>query len=105
MREPEAGITSESRHGWWQWGVTILFLLWQVAFQFAYGFFAEPIQAEFSLTAAEAAAVSSVYLLAYGLMQVPAGLLLDRFTAVAYPPSMVDLEQLEQSNFYFFKAR
>lgn len=66
---------------WWPWCVAVLFLLWQVDFQFAYGFFAESIQQEFRLTAFETAAISLAYLLAYGLMQLPAGLLLDRFGA------------------------
>ena len=65
---------------WWPWGVTVLFVLWQVDFQFIYGFVAEPIQKELNLTASQAAAISSVYLLSYGLMQLPAGWLLDRLS-------------------------
>ncbi|MDG2271038.1 MAG: MFS transporter, partial [Halioglobus sp.] len=76
---------SECRPGnfraWWPWCAAVLFLLWQVDFQFAYGFFAESIQHEFTLTAFETASISLAYLLAYGLMQLPAGLLLDRFGA------------------------
>ncbi len=66
---------------WWPWCAAVLFLLWQVDFQFAYGFFAESIQQELRLTAFETAAISLAYLLSYGLMQLPAGLLLDRFGA------------------------
>ncbi len=66
---------------WWPWWIAVLFLLWQVDFQFAYSFFAESIQKEFHLTAFETAAISLAYLLAYGLMQLPAGILLDRLFA------------------------
>ena len=65
--------------GWWAWAATILFVLWQVDFQFAYGFVADGIQRELDLSAGEATAVAALFLVSYGLMQVPAGLLLDRF--------------------------
>ena len=64
---------------WWPWCAAILLLLWQVDFQFTYGFLADGIQKDLHLTASEATAVSSAFLFAYGTMQVPAGLLIDRF--------------------------
>ena len=73
------GSTPNGAWAWVPWGVALLFLLWQVSFQFVYGFLADPIQKDFGLTAFEAASLVSVFLLTYGLMQVPAGLLLDRW--------------------------
>ena len=64
---------------WLPWLLGFLFLLWQVCFQFVYAFLADPIQAHFKLTSFEAASLVSVYLLAYGLMQIPAGIAVDRF--------------------------
>lgn len=76
---------SESEPGsfvtWWPWCAAVIFLLWQVDFQFAYSFFADSIEREFGLTPFETASISLAYLLAYGLMQLPAGLMLDRFGA------------------------
>lgn len=73
---------------WWPWAATVLFLLWQVDFQFAYGFAADPIQKELGLTSNEASIVAAVYLVAYGLMQIPAGLLIDRFGVAWLLPLM-----------------
>ncbi|MFP6640449.1 MAG: MFS transporter, partial [Myxococcota bacterium] len=87
---------------WWPWGVTVLFVLWQVDFQFIYGFVAEPIQKELGLTASQAAAVSSVYLLSYGLMQLPAGWLLDRFSIRWLLPLMAAFSAL--SVFFFARS-
>jgi predicted MFS family arabinose efflux permease len=66
------------RTTWGPWAFALVFLLWQVSFQFVYGFLADPIQKEFDLTGFEAATLISAFLLTYGLMQVPAGILLDR---------------------------
>ena len=64
---------------WWPWCAAIVLLLWQVDFQFTYGFLADGIQKDLDLTASQATAVSSAFLFAYGAMQIPAGLLIDRF--------------------------
>lgn len=63
---------------WWPWCAAILLLLWQVDFQFTYGFLADRIQQDLQLTSTEATAVSSAFLFVYGLMQIPAGWLIDR---------------------------
>lgn len=81
MKRDASGARVGNFRAWGPWGVAALFLLWQVDFQFTYGFFADTIQQEFRLTAFETASISLAYLLAYGLMQLPAGLLLDRFGA------------------------
>lgn len=98
---------SERGHGslrvWWPWWIAVLFLLWQVDFQFAYSFFADSIQREFQLTAFETAAISLAYLLAYGLMQLPAGILLDRFGARHVLPIAAALSAL--SVFLFSEAQ
>ncbi len=72
------GSTVRSPWSWGPWLVALVFLLWQVSFQFVYGFLADPIQKDFELTSVEAASLVSIFLLTYGLMQVPAGLILDR---------------------------
>ena len=98
--------TSEPKPGgmmiWWPWCVAVLFLLWQVDFQFAYSFFADTIEHEFSLTSFETASISLSYLLAYGLMQLPAGLMLDRFGARRILPMAAGLSAL--SVFLFSQA-
>ena len=88
---------------WWPWCVAVLFLLWQVDFQFAYSFFADSIQREFQLTAFETASISLAYLLAYGLMQLPAGILLDRFGARRLLPIAAGFSAL--SVFLFSEAQ
>ncbi|MDG1946244.1 MAG: MFS transporter [Halioglobus sp.] len=101
------GEASESGSGnfrvWWPWSVAVFFLLWQVDFQFAYSFFADSIQQEFRLTAFETASISLAYLLAYGLMQLPAGLLLDRFGARQVLPIAAGFSAL--SVFLFSEAQ
>ena len=87
---------------WWPWCVAVLFLLWQVDFQFAYSFFDDTIKREFSLTSFETASISLAYLLAYGLMQLPAGLMLDRFGARRVLPIAAGLSAL--SVFLFSQA-
>ena len=92
------GKVSENGPGnfviWWPWSVAVLFLLWQVDFQFAYSFFADSIEHEFRLTPFETASISLAYLLAYGLMQLPAGLMLDRFGARRVLPVAAGLSAL-----------
>ena len=87
---------------WWPWCVAVLFLLWQVDFQFAYSFFDDTIEREFNLTSFETASISLAYLLAYGLMQLPAGLMLDRFGARRLLPIAAGLSAL--SVFLFSQA-
>lgn len=97
---------SEAKPGgimvWWPWCVAVLFLLWQVDFQFAYSFFADTIEREFNLTSFETASISLAYLLAYGLMQLPAGLMLDRFGARRLLPIVAGLSAF--SVFMFSQA-
>ena len=88
---------------WWPWWVAVVFLLWQVDFQFAYSFFADSIEHEFRLTAFETASISLGYLLAYGSMQLPAGLLLDRFGVRRVLPIAAVLSAL--SVFLFSQAQ
>lgn len=101
------GDNSESGPGnlriWWPWCVAVIFLLWQVDFQFAYSFFADSIQQEFHLTAFQTASISLAYLLAYGLMQLPAGVMLDRFGARQVLPFAAGLSAL--SVFLFSEAQ
>ncbi len=103
MREEASERSHGSLRVWWPWWIAVLFLLWQVDFQFAYSFFADSIQREFHLTAFETAAISLAYLLAYGLMQLPAGILLDRFGARHVLPIAAALSAL--SVFLFSEAQ
>lgn len=77
----------EPHPSWWPWLATALFLLWQVDFQFVYGFVAEEIQQELALSAGQATAIAAIFLVSYGAMQVPAGMLLDRFGLRAVLPA------------------
>ena len=85
---PEAPPTPGGVRQWWPWVATIFFLLWQVDFQFAYGFAADPIQKELGLNSFESSMVAAVYLVTYGLMQVPAGLMVDRYGVAWLLPLM-----------------
>ena len=85
---PEAPPTHGGVRQWWPWVATIFFLLWQVDFQFAYGFAADPIQKELGLNSFESSMVAAVYLVTYGLMQVPAGLMVDRYGVAWLLPLM-----------------
>ncbi|MAI80181.1 MAG: hypothetical protein CL917_14630 [Deltaproteobacteria bacterium] len=99
MKQQPEKVGFHLLRAWGPWGAAVFFLLWQVAFQFVYGFLADPIQKEFDLSPFEAASISSVYLLAYGLMQLPAGLLLDRFGVKRILPAAAVLAAL---SVYFF---
>lgn len=102
MKADAANAPVQGLRAWWPWCATVLFVLWQVDFQFIYGFVAEPIQKELDLTASQAAAVSSVYLFSYGLMQLPAGWLLDRFSLRWLLPLMAVCSAL--SVFFFARS-
>lgn len=88
MRDKPPPLPLSGFRLWWPWAATVILLLWQVDFQFTYGFYAEPIQRELGLTSSEASIVAAVYLVSYGLMQIPAGLLIDRFGVARLLPLM-----------------
>jgi len=67
--------------GWFVWVAASLFVLFQLAAQTGYGAIEIPLARDLQLGVLEASLVSSSFLIAYSLLQIPAGLLLDRWSA------------------------
>jgi MFS family permease len=67
-------------HAWLIWAVATLFPIYQLAIQIGYVALESGIDRDLNLSLARSAILSSSFLLVYSLMQVPAGLLLDRFS-------------------------
>lgn len=67
--------------GWFVWLAASLFVLFQLAAQTGYGAIEIPLARDLQLGVLEASLVSSSFLIAYSLLQIPAGLLLDRWSA------------------------
>jgi len=65
---------------WSIWGVGMLFAAFQLFTGMVFGVVSEEIAAQFSIQSSEVSKISSLYYLAYGIMQIPAGLIIDRFS-------------------------
>ena len=68
-------------HGWFVWLAATLFVLYQLAAQTGYSAIEDPVTRDLGMSVLEASVVSSAFLIVYSLLQVPAGLLLDRLSA------------------------
>ena len=66
--------------GWMIWAVAMLFPVYQLAIQIGYGSLEKGISRDLQLSLFESSLLSGSFLLTYAIMQVPAGLLLDRFS-------------------------
>ncbi|MEC7502092.1 MAG: MFS transporter [Planctomycetota bacterium] len=66
--------------GWTIWAVATLFPIYQLAIQIGYGSLEKGITQDLSLSLVQSSLLSGSFLLTYAVMQVPAGLLLDRFS-------------------------
>ncbi len=66
--------------GWTIWAVATLFPIYQLAIQIGYGSLEKGITRDLNLSLLQSSLLSGSFLLTYALMQVPAGLLLDRFS-------------------------
>ena len=66
--------------GWWIWAIATLFPIYQLAIQIGYGSLEKEISCDLQLSLLESSLLSGSFLLTYAIMQVPAGLLLDRFS-------------------------
>ena len=66
--------------GWFIWAIATLFPIYQLAIQIGYGALEKGISRDLQLTLVESSLLSGSFLLTYAMMQVPAGLLLDRFS-------------------------
>lgn len=64
---------------WLNWGVASLFALVQFLLQASTGLMAEAWQHEFNLTTTQVGSLSAAFYLSYVLMQIPVGLVYDRF--------------------------
>ncbi len=65
---------------WCIWGAATTFTIYQLAIQIGYGSLESGIDKSLSLNLVQSAVVSGSFLFVYSLMQLPAGLLLDRFS-------------------------
>ena len=66
-------------YAWISWSAVAVFLLYQVAAQNAFGPIQDGVGLDLRLPASDIAIVSSVFFITYSLMQIPAGVLIDRF--------------------------
>lgn len=62
------------------WGVASLFTLYQFALQVSVGVYAGEIQHDLNATAASIGMLAALFSVSYALMQIPVGILLDRFS-------------------------
>ena len=76
---PSPLVPSQS-HAWLIWAVATLFPIYQLAIQIGYGALEPGIDRDLHLGMARSAILSASFLLSYSLMQLPAGLLLDRYS-------------------------
>ena len=77
---PEPVIRQYSQlYAWISWLVAAFFLIYQVCAQNAFAPLQNQLEIELQLEDAHVAIVSSVFFVSYALMQIPAGVLIDRF--------------------------
>ena len=75
------GVNGSQRFcGWAIWAVATLFPIYQLAIQIGYGSLEKGISNDLNLSLIESSLLSGSFLFTYAIMQVPAGLLLDRFS-------------------------
>ncbi len=79
----EAGSTTEAAHGsianWLAWGAATVFVLYQLATQNSVAAMEQAMETDLSISQLQVGIVSATFLFVYALMQLPAGLLLDRY--------------------------
>jgi MFS family permease len=71
--------TSQSLRPWVMWGFGALFYCYEFCLQVSPSVMTTEIMREFSVNASELGNLSAFYLYAYTIMQIPVGILLDRF--------------------------
>jgi MFS family permease len=69
-----------SKRAWVIWGIATLFVAFQLFIGILFGIGVKEISTSFSITTNAVSKLSAVYFLAYACMQIPAGLILDRFS-------------------------
>ena len=65
---------------WLIWFAATIFVLYQLALQNGYGAFEDQAQTSLQMTSLENAILSASFLIIYSILQIPSGLLLDRFS-------------------------
>jgi len=73
---------------WIAWGAATLFVTYQLAVQNSIGAMQNVMETDLSLSAMQITVVSASFLFVYAVMQIPAGLLLDRFRPRRLLPPM-----------------
>ncbi len=71
---------SYSKKSWIIWGTATLFVAFQLFINILFGMATKEISISFSVTANDVSKVIAVYTLVYACMQIPAGLILDKFS-------------------------
>ena len=76
---PPRGRMSHTSRAWMVWIVSLVFVLFQFFLQLSFGEMVAAVMSSYQLTAAESGILASSYYFVYVLLQMPAGMLIDRF--------------------------
>ena len=76
---PISMVKHASMASWAVWLITSFFLFFDILLRVFPNIMVKALQAHFTLDAAELSTLSASFMWAYGLMQLPAGMLIDRF--------------------------
>ena len=90
----DAPANTETRYSqrtaWIAWSAASLFLIYQIMLQNSFSSMQGDIGHDLKLTAADISLVASIFFLTYALMQIPAGVLIDRFgSGWVIPPAIL----------------
>ncbi len=86
-RSPRQTV-AETIANWVAWGAATLFVTYQLAVQNSIGAMQSVMETDLSLSTVQITIVSASFLFVYAAMQIPAGLLLDRFRPRRLLPPM-----------------
>lgn len=75
----ELSTTNQAALSWIRWGIGTLFVILQVAIQISVGPMITLLQSDLHLTYSQLGLLSSIFFYSYIVMQIPSGILLDKF--------------------------
>ncbi|MAJ46624.1 MAG: hypothetical protein CBC35_04905 [Planctomycetes bacterium TMED75] len=90
----DAPANAESRYGqraaWIAWSAASLFLVYQILLQNSFSGMQGDVGRDLKLTTEDISLIASIFFLTYAAMQIPAGVLIDRFgTGWVLPPAIL----------------
>ena len=90
----DAPASAQSRYGqraaWIAWSAASLFLVYQILLQNSFSGMQEDIGRDLKLTTEDISLIASIFFLTYAAMQIPAGVLLDRYgSGWVLPPAVL----------------